>query len=110
MKDVTIGSDNVFADLGFEDAGEMLTRADLTLRIYHILKERSLTPKQAAAILDLPQAEASALMDGKFNDYSIDWLLHLLTRLDQNITIQVKPAVVKQSRGQSGGKIQVLAA
>jgi predicted XRE-type DNA-binding protein len=106
MNDVTVGSDNVFADLGFEDAGEMLTRADLTLRIYHIIKERNLTVKKAAVMLGLPQAEVAALMNGKFNDYSIDRLLHLLTRLDQNVTIQVKPAAVKQSRG----KIQVLAA
>ena len=106
MSEVTKGSTNVFADLGFENPEEMATRAELTYRIYTIIKERGLKQKEAAAILDLAPPEVSSLMKGKFNDFSIDRLFRLLTRLDQVVTIQIKPKAKKQARG----KIQVMAA
>ena len=106
MSDVTKGSGNVFADLGFENPEEMATRAELTYRIYTIVRERGLKPKEAASILDLPLPDASALMGGKFNDFSIDRLLRMLTRLDQVVTIQIKAKPKKRAHG----GIEVLAA
>ena len=106
MREITRGSGNVFADLGFEDAEEMAVRAKLTLRIYHILKDRKLKQKEAAAILELAQPDVSALMNGKFNDFSIDRLLRLLSRLDQVVTIQIKAKPKKRAHG----GIEVLAA
>ncbi len=106
MSEVTRGSGNVFEDLGFEDAEEMQVRAQLTLRIFHILKDRKLKQKEAATLLDLAQPDVSRLMNGKFNDFSIDRLMRLLSRLDQVVTIQVKPKAKKQAHG----GIEVLAA
>lgn len=99
MSEITRGSGNVFEDLGFEDAEEMAIRATLTLRIYHILKDRKLKQKEAAALLELGQPDVSDLMNGKFNDFSIDRLLRLLTRLDQVVTIQIKAKPKKRARG-----------
>jgi predicted XRE-type DNA-binding protein len=106
MKDVTIGSGNVFEDLGFEDAEEMAVRAKMTLRIYHILKDRKLKQKEAAALLELTSPEVSRLMKGKFTDLSIDRLLRLLNRLDQSVTIKIEQKAPRQSRA----TIQVMAA
>ncbi|NOT60067.1 MAG: XRE family transcriptional regulator [Acidobacteria bacterium] len=106
MSEVLVGSGNVFEDLGFDNAEEMMTRANLTLRIHHIVKERGLKPKEAASLLDLPLPDASALMRGKFNDFSIDRLLRMLTRLDQVVTIQIKAKPKKRAHG----GIEVLAA
>ena len=105
MNDVTIGTGNVFADLGFENADELLARAKLTLHICRIIKGRGWKPKAAAEALGLPLSEVTALMmKGRFNDYSIDRLLGLLIRLDQSITIQIKP----KTKQQAHGKIQVI--
>jgi len=97
---ITRGSGNVFADLGFTNADEMLTKAHLTHRIYTIIKQRGLKQKAAADILGLRQPDVSALMNGKFLDFSVDRLLNLLVRLNQEIEITIKPAPKgRESRG-----------
>ena len=45
---VTEGSGNVFADLGFSDAEELLAKAGLVSAISDIIKGRHLTQKAAA--------------------------------------------------------------
>jgi predicted XRE-type DNA-binding protein len=99
MKGVTKGSGNVFADLGFEDAEEMQLRAHLTQQIYSIIKQRELTQSKAAEILGLAQPDVSALMNGKFVSFSVDRLLKLLVRLNQDIEIVVRPAPKSRASG-----------
>ena len=91
MKDVTKGSGNVFADLELENADELQTRARLTHRIFSIIKERRLKQKEAAQILGLKQPDVSALMNGRFADFSVDRLLNLLVRLNQDVEIVIRP-------------------
>ncbi len=105
MKKVTRGSGNVFADLGFKDSGEMLVRARLTHRIYTLLKEKKLTQKEAAQRLGLKQPDVSALMNGKFLDFSVDRLLSLLVRLNQDVEIVIRPA----PRGKDSAGVQISA-
>lgn len=97
---ITRGSGNVFADIGFKDADEMLIRAQLTHRIYTIIKKRGLKQKEAADILGLKQPDVSALVNGRFLDFSVDRLLTLLVRLNQEVEIKIKSAPKgKESRG-----------
>lgn len=97
---ITRGSGNVFADIGFKDADEMLIRAQLTHRIYTIIRQRGLKQKEAADILGLKQPDVSALVNGRFLDFSVDRLLTLLVRLNQEVEIKIKPAPKgKESRG-----------
>lgn len=91
MKKVTKGSGNVFADLALENAGEMQTRARLGHQIYSIIKERGLKQKEAAQVLGLTQPDVSELMNGRFSDFSVDRLLNLLVRLNQDIEIVIRP-------------------
>ena len=107
MKKIKVerGSGNVFADLGIKDA-DMLTKANLTHRIYGIIKERGLKQRDAAELLGLKQPDVSALMNGKFLDFSVDRLLHLLVRLNQDVEIIIKPA--PRNRISSGIHIQAL--
>jgi len=100
---ITRGSGNVFADIGLKDADAMLTRARLTHRIYGIVKERGLKQKEAAGILGLKQPDISALMNGKFLDFSVDRLLTLLVRLNQEVEITIRPA----AEGEESKGIQV---
>jgi len=45
---VTAGSTNVYADLGYPDADEMLVKARLVYKISEIIQSRGLTQVEAA--------------------------------------------------------------
>jgi len=50
-KDYTISSDNIFADLGFPDAEELLMQTDLACSIVKEISRRGLNRRQAASLL-----------------------------------------------------------
>ena len=84
-----IGSGNVFADLGLEDAEELYTRAALGVEVMSILRKQGLTQKEAAAFLGLKQPEVSAIMRAKFSRFSQERLIGFLNKLNRKVTIQV---------------------
>ena len=88
----TKGSGNVFADLGLDHPDEELLRAELTLRIYRLIKERGLTQKEAGKILGVAQPRISELMRNRSASFSAERLFDFLTALGQDIEIRVKPA------------------
>ena len=51
------GSTNVYADLGFPDAGERLRKAELATEIGRIIKGRQWTQQKAAEAMGIPQPE-----------------------------------------------------
>lgn len=93
---VTIGSGNVFADLGLPNADEMLVKAQLSRQIYLQISERKLSQDEAAATLGIDRANVSNLIDGKLADFSIDRLFHFLNALDCDVEITVKAKPVEQ--------------
>ena len=88
----TVGSDNVFEDLGFEQPDEELAKAKLVMAIGQAIRERDLTQVQAASLLGLDQPKVSALLKGRFGGFSTDRLLRLLVALDRDVDIVVKPS------------------
>jgi len=89
-KDYTIGNDNVFADLGFENAEELHLKAKLSNLITRIIKQREWTQKKAAEVLGIKQPDISELTQGKRLDhYSVERLMKFLSMLDQNVTITI---------------------
>ena len=80
VKKVTVGSGNVFADLGFANPEEELLKAKLIREIRSIIKRRKLTQAKAAVILGLKQPDVSALVTGRVGKFSID--CSMLGRLD----------------------------
>ena len=97
---------NVFEDLGFPDAQDMLAKAELTRQIYGILKARRLTQRAAAKLLGLSQPDVSALMRGRYTGYSAERLFRLLTMLGRDVEIVVK----RKSRLRDIGRVSVVAA
>lgn len=89
--DYEVGSENVFADLGFENAEEELLKSDLTAEIAAIIKKKRLTQTQAAKILGVDQPRISSLIKGRFDLFSVDTMMHFLTALGQDVEIVVKP-------------------
>lgn len=84
-----VGSGNVFADLGLDDADELLTRAQLGHTVRLILKARKLKQREISELLGIDQAEVSKLMNGQYHLSSEGRLFAFLKSLEQKVTIQV---------------------
>ena len=87
----SITTDNIFADLGLEDADEMATRSDLLSEVVNLIRKSDLTQKEIAAILGISPPKVSALMTGKINDFSNETLMNYLALLGCNIEIRIMP-------------------
>jgi len=84
-------SGNIFADLGLPNPGQEQLKAHLTLQLYRLIKARGLTQTQAAAVLGLKQPHVSLLMRNRSGSFSVGKLMELLTKLDQDVQITVRP-------------------
>lgn len=90
-------SGNIFADLGFKNAGQELLRANLSLQIYRLLTARGLTQARAAKLLGTTQPQISSLMRCKPISVSVGRLMEFLTILGQDVEVTVKPAARKKT-------------
>jgi predicted XRE-type DNA-binding protein len=86
---VRFGSENVFADLGFENSEEELVRANLALKVDALLSGLEGTQKEIGQRLGLGQSEVSELMHGRYGRFSIDRLLRILTKLGCKVDVKV---------------------
>ena len=89
-------SGNIFADLALPNPEQELLKAQLTLQIYKIIKQRGLTQAQAGEILGIKQPHVSALMRNRAGNFSIGRLIAFLTALGQDVQITVKPTRKEQ--------------
>jgi predicted XRE-type DNA-binding protein len=64
--DFEVGSDNVYADLGFDNASAMLRKARLVSKIGEVLDVRALTPAEAATLLGISRSTLSGMLRGHF--------------------------------------------
>ncbi|NET26511.1 helix-turn-helix domain-containing protein [Okeania sp. SIO1I7] len=80
-------SGNVFADIGLEDADELLTRGKIGIQVIRLLKKRHLKQDKISEILNISPSEVSHLMNGEFQRFSEGKLLYFLKRLDIEITL-----------------------
>jgi predicted XRE-type DNA-binding protein len=101
---IEIGSRNVYADLGFPDADEMLVKAQLVNKISEIIAERGYSQTEAARHLGLPQPKLSKLVRGQFRGISERKLMDCLTRLGKDIEIVVR----ERPRGRKTGHVSVV--
>ena len=90
-EDFVRSSGNVFADMGLDDADELLIRAQLGQSIRKILKEKDLKQREIAHLLGIDQAEVSKLMNGKYHLFSEGRLFGFLGRLDRKVVMQIRP-------------------
>ncbi|MEX1993781.1 MAG: helix-turn-helix transcriptional regulator [Steroidobacteraceae bacterium] len=97
-------SGNVYRDLGFADADEMLVKAQLVTKIRDIIRERGLTQVEVAAIVGLPQPKLSGILRGQFRGVSERKLIDCLTGLGRDVEIVVKEA----PRRRAGGRVTVV--
>jgi predicted XRE-type DNA-binding protein len=105
MSDITHGTTNVFADLGFEDAAERQTKTRLALAVNELLKGRKLKQREIAELLGIPQPKVSALKNYRLDNFSVERLMEFLTALDQDVEIMIRP----RSNPKKAAHISVLA-
>lgn len=91
FEDGEVSSGNVFADLGFPDAEEMLAKSDLAIQITDLIKKKKLTQLKAADLLGIDQPKISNIIQGKLAGFSLERLFKFLTILGQDITINISP-------------------
>ena len=89
-RDISRGSGNVFADLGFPDAEERQTKLRLAYALNAILDARRLTQAAAAMLLGLTQPKVSALRNYRLEGFSVERLMTLLNALDQDVEIVIR--------------------
>ena len=89
---VTESSGNVFADLGLPNPDQELMKAELTLQIYRIVKDRGMTQVEAAKMLGIKQPHVSLLMRNRAGSFSLGRLMEFLTALGQDVEVAVRPA------------------
>ena len=106
------GSGNVFADIGFANADEMLARSELVRHINRIIQQRRLNQVDAAKLLGINQPKVSALKCGRITEFSIDRLMRFLVALGQGIDISIRPrshAGLRVARLRHSGKLPEVA-
>ena len=95
----TKGSGNIFADLGLPNAEEHQLKAALLVQIKRLIVDRQLTQTEAAKLIKMKQPDLSKLLRGHFKLASVEKLMLMLTALDQDVEITIKP---HRKRGESG--------
>lgn len=99
-------SGNVFADLGFTEPEEELTKAQLASHIRQVIKRQHLTQSSAATLMGIDQSKVSALLNGRLAKFSSERLMRLLTARGQDVEIVVRT----RRRGRERGRIRVVEA
>lgn len=91
---VTRSSGNVFEDLGFDPAQAQILamRAELLNSLRLRIKDKGWTQDMAAKELGITQPRVSALVKGKWRDFSLDMLLMLAARAGLRAKISLKAA------------------
>jgi predicted XRE-type DNA-binding protein len=82
-------SGNVFADLGLENADELLVKADLAHALNATIRSNGWTQVEAADHVGLTQAEVSRLGRMKTDGFSQERLQNALRRLGMDVEIHI---------------------
>ena len=82
LADLIAGTGSVYADLGHDDAEEMLVKAQLATKIGEIIKARKWPQQKAAAVLGMTPVELAELLAGRFRSLSVENLEHLASSIE----------------------------
>jgi predicted XRE-type DNA-binding protein len=99
---ITRGSGNVFADLGFPNPEEHQTKAMLVSLIADILKKRRMTQAAAAKLFGIDQPKVSAMLNGRFRGFSVYRLMNFIAALGRDVEIVTRKARRRQEDDEGG--------
>jgi predicted XRE-type DNA-binding protein len=89
--DITLGTNNVFEDLGLPNSAERQTKTRLAIAVNELLKARKFKQREAAVVLGIPQPKVSALKNYRLDQFSVEKLMEFLTALDHDVEIMIRP-------------------
>ena len=96
---------DVYTQLGFPNAAEMLVKAELTIQIAAILRERGWSQQHAANVLGMTQPKLSRMLRGQFRGISEVKMMDCLIRLGRDVKIVVGP-----QQQDTSNRVEVVAA
>jgi predicted XRE-type DNA-binding protein len=99
--EIQASSGNVFADLGLENADELLLKAELARQISNIISQQQMTQTEVAKTLEIEEDTVSNLTKGKLSDFSTVQLFRFLNILGQDVEIVVKTKSQSSSLAQT---------
>jgi predicted XRE-type DNA-binding protein len=90
-KAIVASSGNVFIDLGYspDEAAILQMRADLMSDLRKFIKTKKLTQAAAAKIFGVSQSRVSDLITGKWEKFSLEMLITLVTKTGMNVTLNI---------------------
>lgn len=85
---------NVFEDLGFvkEEAAVYAMQVDLSVEIEKFIRRRKMTQAQAAKFFGVTQPRISKILNGRLNDFTIDFLVKMVSKTGQTPTVVYRRA------------------
>ena len=87
-----VSSGNIFKDLGFPNPELEHLKTALSFQIYTILKERRLSQKVIAEMLEIDASQAAMLKRGDLPDCRVDELFTYLNRLNFSVEVRLIPS------------------
>jgi len=87
--EIVRGSGNVFADFDHPNASVEQLKALLAAEIIGVLDDRSLTVRRAEEITGTAAADFSRIRQARLNRFSIDRLMRILERFDQEVQVRI---------------------
>lgn len=85
----TMGSGNVFADLGLPNPDELLYKSKLVVVIQDAMKDLGLNQTEAARLMGVAEPDLSRLLRGRTTSFTVDRLYQMLTLLGADVEITV---------------------
>ena len=96
---VELASGDVFVDLGFADAAERKLRVQIAMRLNALIEDHGLTQARAAALFGIAQPHVSELKHYKLGRFSSERLMRLITLLDHDVQIVIRPKAARRAHG-----------
>ena len=69
------------------------------MRLNALLEERGVSQSKVARLLGIPQPHVSDLVNYRLNRFPSERLLHLITLLDRDVEILIRPKSTKRQPG-----------
>ena len=90
---ITIGSANVFADLGFgpQESQNLLLRSQTMVALVQWFNASGLTQASAAKTLGVTQPRFNQLLKGKIEIFSLDALVNMATSAGMRVGLSIRP-------------------
>ena len=83
------GRGNVFSDFGRPNAGLEQVRAILAAEIIRTLDARDLSTRDAEKLTGVGHSEFSRIRNAKLDRFSLDRMIVILGKLDENIEVSI---------------------